>query len=74
MSLLVELKVGVAGLFVPPLLFREPLGEGGGGIAIADGTRAFGVERDGRPGPKLLGVPTPDNRERTLGVVGGCGC
>ena len=70
-SLLVELNVGVAGLFWPPLLFRdELLGEGGGGIATAEGIRAFGVASEGLPFPKLLGVPTPDNRGSAFGVVG----
>jgi hypothetical protein len=61
-SLLALLNVGVTDFSgILALRFDPPLGgEGGGGIAIADGMRAvFGVVRDGRPPPKLLGVPRP---------------
>lgn len=69
-SLLVELNVGVIGLsFRLTLLLVPPLGgEGGGGMAIAEGIRARGVASEGRPDPTFFGVPSPDILEAGLGV------
>ena len=71
-SLLALLKVGVMDFSGRLALRLEPPlgGEGGGGIATAEGTRAvFGVVRDGLPPPKLFGVPRPIARPVPLKPV-----
>lgn len=71
MSLLVQLNVGVIGFsFRLMLLLDPPLGgDEGGGMTTAEGSRALGVVRDGRPPPKLFGVPIPIARFAGLGVT-----